>query len=266
MTLVACAMLPSQTREARLPVIEEFTSAPPSVLLSEPSVLKWNVVGATDISIDKGIGKVYPYATRVVFPTENITYTLTATNAAGTVTISTHIAACYTCGCRPWRLAKRQGYEVYLDTVNCFTIRYPSSWTIDMDRFASLNSRAGGVLGGVSFSNHRIGSEYAFFDILIENKAWDFKLLDYASQYKSVQWGRGFNIVSERGPDNSGPSPYSVHQTYNRAGDDREFVHRVRLRTTSPFTRFPYQLWIIRYEGRHDVEMEKMITDIYFLR
>jgi hypothetical protein len=67
-----------------LPVINAFTASPAAILLGGSSVLSWNVSGATAVFIDKGIGPVAPADTRSVSPASTTTYTLTATNAAGT--------------------------------------------------------------------------------------------------------------------------------------------------------------------------------------
>ena len=52
------------------------------------STLSWSVTGATSVTIDNGIGSVALTGTTVVSPTTDTTYTLTATNSAGSVTES----------------------------------------------------------------------------------------------------------------------------------------------------------------------------------
>jgi len=69
-----------------LPVISFFTASPGSITLGASSTLSWSVSGAPIISINQGVGGVTPSGTRVVSPTATTTYTLTATNATGTVT------------------------------------------------------------------------------------------------------------------------------------------------------------------------------------
>jgi hypothetical protein len=68
------------------PVIESFNASPPSISVGQSSTLQWQVSGATTVSINQGIGSVSASGTRVVSPSATITYTLTASNSAGSVT------------------------------------------------------------------------------------------------------------------------------------------------------------------------------------
>ena len=65
--------------------INNFTASPSKIILLEDSTLSWSVSGATSVTIDHEIGSVASTGTRVVSPTETTTYTLTATNEAGSV-------------------------------------------------------------------------------------------------------------------------------------------------------------------------------------
>ena len=76
----------SGTPPPSLPVISYFTASPGSITLGASSTLSWSVSGAPIISINQGVGGVTPSGTRVVSPAATTTYTLTATNATGTVT------------------------------------------------------------------------------------------------------------------------------------------------------------------------------------
>ena len=67
------------------PTIVSFTATPPAVSAGQSSVLAWNVVGATLLSIDNGVGTVVGTST-TVNPTATTTYRLSATNVGGTVT------------------------------------------------------------------------------------------------------------------------------------------------------------------------------------
>ena len=67
-----------EEEEINLPVINFFT-------VSEISVLSWSVSGATSVTIEPGIGDVALTGTSQVSPTKTTTYTLTATNDAGSV-------------------------------------------------------------------------------------------------------------------------------------------------------------------------------------
>jgi hypothetical protein len=68
------------------PVINFFTATPATVTAGQTSsTLSWSVSNATSISIDNGLGP-QSGTTAAVSPAATTTYTLTATNAAGSVT------------------------------------------------------------------------------------------------------------------------------------------------------------------------------------
>ena len=73
------------------PVIVAFSNNPSTINAGGTSTLLWNVTGATLVSIDQGIGQVNVAGTRVVSPAKTTVYTLSATNAAGTVIRSSAI-------------------------------------------------------------------------------------------------------------------------------------------------------------------------------
>jgi hypothetical protein len=68
------------------PVISSFTATPSAINSGQSSTLAWSVTGATSLSIDQGIGTVTGLTSRVVTPAATTTYTLTATNSAGSAT------------------------------------------------------------------------------------------------------------------------------------------------------------------------------------
>ena len=68
-----------------LPTIATFTATPSSITSGQSVTLNWVVTNATAISIDGGLGPVTPSGSALVSPTWNTTYTLTATNAHGSV-------------------------------------------------------------------------------------------------------------------------------------------------------------------------------------
>jgi len=72
------------TTTSESPVISSFGADPPTIAAGESSTLSWNVLGATKVSIDQGIGNVALSGSRAVMPSETTVYTLTATNASGT--------------------------------------------------------------------------------------------------------------------------------------------------------------------------------------
>lgn len=65
------------------PTINSFEAIPPMISAGESSTLKWDVSGATKVSIDQGIDNVALTGSRAVMPSATTVYTLTATNAAG---------------------------------------------------------------------------------------------------------------------------------------------------------------------------------------
>ena len=71
-----------------LPVVLSFTSDPANITPGHSSLLRWNVSGANSVSINKSIGTVPLYGTKLVSPAATTTYTLTATNGSGSVTAS----------------------------------------------------------------------------------------------------------------------------------------------------------------------------------
>lgn len=70
------------------PVVIEFTATPAEIAVGESSTLRWDVQGATEVTIS-GIGTVNARGIRTVSPGETTTYTLTARNASGQATGST---------------------------------------------------------------------------------------------------------------------------------------------------------------------------------
>jgi peptidoglycan-associated lipoprotein len=74
------------------PVVSEFTAEPSSIERGQSAQLRWNVSGATEISINHGIGTVTATGTRSVTPAETTSWTLTATGPAGTTTANATIS------------------------------------------------------------------------------------------------------------------------------------------------------------------------------
>jgi len=73
------------------PVINSFTASPASILPGGSSTLSWDVTGCTTVSIEPGVGNVSLSGTRVVLPAKTTTYTLTASNAIGTVAATAQV-------------------------------------------------------------------------------------------------------------------------------------------------------------------------------
>jgi len=80
-----------------VPIINSFLANPSNITAGESSTLSWSVTGATSVTIDNGIGSVALTGTTAVNPTTTTTYTLTATNAAGSVTgsVTVTVGAAY---------------------------------------------------------------------------------------------------------------------------------------------------------------------------
>ena len=68
--------------------INSFTAEPRSIERGQSATLRWSVANATDISLDQNIGAVQANGNRQVFPSNTVTYTLTARGASGTDTRS----------------------------------------------------------------------------------------------------------------------------------------------------------------------------------
>jgi serine/threonine-protein kinase len=75
----------SSTRGSGAPVVESFGAQPATIAAGGSSILGWSVTGATQLSIDQGVGTVTGTSISVS-PAVTTIYTLTATNAAGSST------------------------------------------------------------------------------------------------------------------------------------------------------------------------------------
>lgn len=74
------------TPTVQVPSILSFTAAPAAITPGQQSTLSWSVSGASTVTIDNGVGDVTGLTSRMVQPNQNTTYTLTATNSAGSST------------------------------------------------------------------------------------------------------------------------------------------------------------------------------------
>ena len=66
--------------------INSFTAEPRSIERGQSATLRWSVANATDISIDQNLGAVTANGSRQVFPSNTVTYTLTARGGGGSDT------------------------------------------------------------------------------------------------------------------------------------------------------------------------------------
>jgi Malectin domain/Chitobiase/beta-hexosaminidase C-terminal domain/Viral BACON domain len=76
----------SFTVTAAAPSITSFTATQTSITAGQSVTLSWGTANGTSESIDQGVGAVAASGSTTVSPAATTTYTLTATNAAGTAT------------------------------------------------------------------------------------------------------------------------------------------------------------------------------------
>jgi peptidoglycan-associated lipoprotein len=74
------------------PVVAEFAAEPSSIERGQTAQLRWNVRGATDVSINNGMGTVAASDSRRITPNETTTYTLTANGPNGTTTANATVS------------------------------------------------------------------------------------------------------------------------------------------------------------------------------
>lgn len=77
--------------ETEIPVINFFTAGPEEISLGEPSTLSWSVYGVTSVEMDPSVGDIESSGYTLVYPTETTSYTLTATNDAGSVSSTVYV-------------------------------------------------------------------------------------------------------------------------------------------------------------------------------
>jgi hypothetical protein len=73
------------------PIIKDFSLDPHIVYAGKTSTLQWDVMEATSVSIDQGIGTVCPVGTLIVSPPVLTMYTLTAGNSSSSTTKTAYI-------------------------------------------------------------------------------------------------------------------------------------------------------------------------------
>jgi peptidoglycan-associated lipoprotein len=77
---------PAPAPSGARPTVATFTVEPSSIERGQAAVLRWSVTGATEVSIDRGIGTVASTGTSRVTPSETTTYTLNASGPGGNAT------------------------------------------------------------------------------------------------------------------------------------------------------------------------------------
>jgi len=68
-----------------LPLVNYFTANPTAIYAGDSATLSWSVSNATSMNISPGVGSVNPVGSTLVSPEQSTSYTLSATNSAGTV-------------------------------------------------------------------------------------------------------------------------------------------------------------------------------------
>lgn len=125
------------------PSIASFTATPSSILTGSSSTLAWSVVNADTVSIDQGIGAVSATGTRSVTPAADTTYTLTATNTAGTVTRTVKVSVA---ALQPPTIASFVADPAVLTVGESATLR----WETKDASFTSISPNVGNVSGSGS--------------------------------------------------------------------------------------------------------------------
>ena len=74
------------------PVVKTFTASPPVIRSGGSSILSWQTVGGSSVTIDRGVGTVAGEGSKEVLPTATTTYMLSVTSPDGaqfqTVTVN----------------------------------------------------------------------------------------------------------------------------------------------------------------------------------
>jgi hypothetical protein len=83
--LALCGVAAANAQASAAPLIQWFVPAPSSIAAGTSTTLRWSVDGADSVRIDPGVGAVQSAGSMTVSPSATTTYTLTASNASGTV-------------------------------------------------------------------------------------------------------------------------------------------------------------------------------------
>ena len=123
------------------PVVDSFNAAPGHIAPGASSTLSWIVTGAATVSIGPDVGNVSLSGNRVVLPARTTTYTLTATNAAGSVTATAQVVvsplAVPTVELYP--IALESGYVRQDGVVGQEIIVGATSWLVAIQGFMSFD-------------------------------------------------------------------------------------------------------------------------------
>jgi hypothetical protein len=107
------------TGPADKPAIKSFAASPTSISQGQSTNLSWDVSGATTVTIEPAIGTVGSSGSLQLKPDASTTYTLTATNQAGTDTNSVSIAVTPVVAGKPdlvitdfWLMGSQVNYKI----------------------------------------------------------------------------------------------------------------------------------------------------------
>ena len=115
-TIISVASLSCQVQaeepeipEIDIPVINEFSLNPTSIYAGEPVTITWSTSNADTVFVHPEIGNAEVSGTLLWYPASSTTYTITATNSAGTASSSVSVnlieetsdSGCAFIGCDP---------------------------------------------------------------------------------------------------------------------------------------------------------------------
>jgi hypothetical protein len=117
-----------------LPKINSFAVDRTTIPLGESVQLTWNVLGATYVGIDQGVGSVSPVGTCVMVPLDTVEYRLVALNEAGSVMGSVTVKVL------PVAYPQRQGMPsiITLDEQESFMVGF-DGWYMDGNAVERVN-------------------------------------------------------------------------------------------------------------------------------
>jgi len=123
---------PSPVTPAAPPAISSFTASPTSITQGQQTTLSWSVTGATTVNIQPDIGNQGLTGSLTLTPNATVTYTLTATNDAGSTTGSTTINVTPVVAGKPDLVITDiflQANQIYYTIKNQGNAVAPPSWT-----------------------------------------------------------------------------------------------------------------------------------------
>ena len=182
------------------PVIASFTATPPTVNPGGSSTLAWSVSGATDVSIDTGIGSgLAASGDQSVTPAASTTYTLTATNPHGTTTATVTVGVVLP---GPYR------YYRFVPTA----LRDPGDNSVQISEFQMLQN--GTRIAGATASETPVNSPGSEGPPQGNDNSLDTKWLNFSKTNARLilDFGATTNVTAYRigmSDDNGGRAPIS---------------------------------------------------------